>query len=130
VDSEVKTEKSDLITDYSNVFAENSVSCSTEDGKIPAIYFSPAYMVIFTQAENSRWTLDAGEVLQISLTLNEKQSLTLEFGYVLDGRYHALSTAKGNAFSEAFQAPEAGDYYFCVTNRSSANAVVTGGSIG
>jgi hypothetical protein len=128
--SEVKTEKSDLITDYSNVFAENSVSCATEDGEIPSLYCSPTYMVIFTQAEDSGWTLDAGEELTFSVDLNDKQSLTLELGYVLDGQYHALSTMKGNTFRETFQAPEAGDYYFCITNRSSANVVITGGSIG
>jgi hypothetical protein len=128
--SDVKTEKSDLITDYSNVFAENSVPCATEDGEIPSLYCSPTYMVIFTQAEDSGWTLDAGEELTVSIDLNKKQSLTLELGYVLNGQYHTLSTVKGNTFRDTFTAPEAGDYYFCVTNRSSANAVITGGSIG
>jgi hypothetical protein len=54
----------------------------------------------------------------------------MEFGYVLDGQYRPLFTARGNTFSDTFQAPEAREYYFCVTNRSSANAVVEDGSIG
>jgi hypothetical protein len=125
----LETEKSDLIADYSDVFAEYSINCATEGGEIPSIYFSPNYMVIFTQTEDCGWTLDDGEELNVSLNLNEKQSITLEFGYVLDGQYHALSTSKGNTFSDTFQAPETGEYYFCVTNRSSANAVVEGGNI-
>jgi hypothetical protein len=118
-----------LIADYSNVFADNSVNCATEGGEIPSIYFSPNYMVIFTQTEDSGWTLDAGEELNFSLNLNKKQGLTLEFGYVLNGQYCPLYTASGNTFSDTFQAQETGEYYFCVTNRSSANAVVEGGSI-
>jgi hypothetical protein len=125
-----ETEKSGLIADYSNVSADNSVNCATEGGQIPSIYFSPNYMVIFTQTEGSGWTLDTGEELNFFLNLNKKQSLTLEFGYVLDGQYRPLYTAKGNTFSGTFQAPEAGEYYFCVTNRSSSNAVVEGGNIG
>jgi hypothetical protein len=121
-------EKSDLITDYSNVLADNSVNCPTENGEIPSIYFSPTYMVIFTQAENSGWTLNAGEKLDFSLDLNKSQSLSLEFGYVLDGQYHAFTSVMGS-FGETFQAPEAGEYYFCVTNCSSSNAVVDGGRI-
>lgn len=127
-DNEV--EKSDLITDYSNIFAANFVSYSTDNGKIPSIYFSPNYMVIFTKGENGGWTLEAGEEITFSLNLNKKQSLSLEFGYVLDGKYYPLFTLMGNTFSDTFNALEGGEYYFCVTNRSSANAVTVGGNIG
>lgn len=123
-------EKSSLIAEDAGAFAENAVSCATEDGDIPSVYLSPSYMVIFTGAQGGGWTLDAGEQLELSLLLDERQSLTLELGYLLDGRYCPLSTAKGHTFSETFQAPEAGEYYFCVTNRSSSNAVVRGGRIG
>jgi hypothetical protein len=43
---DTETEKSALIANYSDVFAENSITCATEDGEIPSIYFSPTYMAI------------------------------------------------------------------------------------
>ena len=46
---EIFYEKSKLINDYSNVYADNSVCVTVDGSSIPSIYFSPNYMVIFTQ---------------------------------------------------------------------------------
>lgn len=122
-------ERSDIIVDYTNIFADNSVCYILDNGNIPALYFSPAYMVIFAQENNTGWTLDAGEKIAFALSLNDKQSIELEIGYVFNGEYHELSTAKGHDFSETLQAAENGEYYICITNRSSINAVIVNGSI-
>lgn len=122
--------RSDIITDYTNIFADNSVCYALDGGTIPALYFSPGYMIIFTQEDESGWTLSPGEEAVFELSLNDRQNLELEFGYVLNGRYSALAAVSGHEFSETFKAPENGEYYFCVTNRSSENAVIVTGAVG
>lgn len=122
-------EKSDIITDYTNVFADNSMCYSLTNGDIPSLYFSPAHMIIFAQESEAGWTLKSGESIAFNLSLNEKQNIELEFGYVLNGEYHELSTVMGHEFSETLQAAEDGDYYLCVTNKSSENAVIVSGTI-
>lgn len=122
-------EKSSLISDYDNVYADNSICVATDNGMIPSIYFSPNYMVIFSMEDEKGWTLKEGEKLTLSFSLHHAQSLDLEIGYVLDGRYHILSLAKGCDFSETLTASDEGEYYFCITNHSSGNAVIESGSI-
>jgi len=122
-------QKSDMIVDYTDIFADNSICYSLDGNNIPALYFSPAYMIIFAQKDGTGWILDAKEELIFNLSLNEKQNLELEFGYVLNGQYHELSSVTGHDFREILQADENGEYYLCVTNRSSANAVITSGNI-
>ncbi|MCD8144745.1 MAG: emp24/gp25L/p24 family protein [Oscillospiraceae bacterium] len=127
-ESEVFHEKSELISDYTDVYAEDSV-CVTLDGtSIPSIYFSPNYMVIFTQQNEEGWELSKGDELTICFTVYEK--LQLDIGYILNGEYYDLSTGvTGPEFSNTISAPEDGTYYFCVTNRSSSNAIITYGEI-
>ncbi|MDE7272789.1 MAG: hypothetical protein K2N95_06950 [Lachnospiraceae bacterium] len=128
-DNELFYEKSELIDDYSDIFAENSVCVTIEDDQIPSIYFSPGYMVLFSHENEQGWTLNAGETLTLDLSLHRAQSLALETGYLLNGEYHILSLTKGCDFTETLTAPETGEYYFCVTNHSSSNAVIERGSI-
>ncbi len=122
-------EKSDIIADYTNIFADNSTCYSLTNDDIPSLYFSPAYMIIFAQEDEAGWTLKSGESIVFNLSLNEKQNIELEFGYVLNGEYRELSTVTGHEFSETLQSAEDGDYYLCVTNKSSENAVIISGTI-
>ena len=126
---EVTYPKSSLIADYTNVYAVASVCVPMEGAEIPATYFSPNYMVIFTRPEEAGWVLAAGDTLSIEFTLAEGQTCTLDLGYIQDGVYHDLSSARAAAFSDTLTAPADGTYYFCVTNRTSENAVIQGGSI-
>ena len=128
-DSENFFEKSSLIHDYGNVYADNSVCVATKDNVIPSIYFSPAYMVIFSREEEQGWTLKAKDTITLDFSLYQAQSLELEVGYILNGEYHVLSSEKGSDFSETFMVSDEGEYYFCVTNHSSANAVIKNGRI-
>lgn len=129
-DDGIFIEKSNLINDYENVYANNSVCVAADNNVIPSIYFSPNYMVIFTKESENGWKLDAEEELAINFSLNHVQSLELEIGYILNGEYHELSLTKGYDFSETLTAPEEGEYYFCITNHSSENAIIESGEIG
>lgn len=122
-------EKSSLINDYGNVYASSTVCVVADNDIIPSIYFSPNYMVIFTKEGEDGWKLNAGEELTINFSLNPAQSLELEIGYILNGEYHELSLTKGCDFKETLTATEEGEYYFCVANHSSENAVIEGGEI-
>lgn len=122
-------EKSSLISDYDNVYADNSICVATDNGMIPSIYFSPNYMVIFSMEDEKGWTLKEGEKLTLSFSLHHAQSLDLEIGYILNGQYYTLSLSKGCDFSETLTASDEGEYYFCITNHSSGNAVIENGSI-
>lgn len=122
-------ERSDLIRDYRDIFAEHSVCVTTEENQIPSIYFSPNYMVIFSREKEQGWTLNAEETLTLDFSLHHTQSLELEIGYILNGEYHTLSLAKGCDFTETLTASETGEYYFCITNHSSSNAVIENGDI-
>lgn len=119
----------DMISDYSNVFADEFACIVVEDGTIPATYFSPNHMIVFTQSENHGWELAAGEQLGLDFLLNRQQNLSLEVGYVFEGEYYEITNVQGNAFDEIINAEKDGEYYFCVTNRSSANAVIVSGDI-
>lgn len=123
------SEKSNLIDDYRDIFAEHAVCVTVEDQQIPAIYFSPGYMVIFSHENEQGWTLHADETLTLDFSLHHTQSLALETGYILNGEYHILSLTKGCDFTETLTAPASGEYYFCITNHSSSNAVIESGSI-
>lgn len=122
-------EKSPIINDYENIYADYSVCVETADNQIPSIYFSPNYMVIFSQENEQGWALTQKEKLTLHFSLYHAQSLELEIGYVLNGKYHSLSIVKGCDFSETLTAPEAGEYYICITNHSSSNAVIESGNI-
>lgn len=119
--------KSDLITDYTNVYADNAVCVELQDNRIPAIYFSPNYMAIFTQDAEAGWSLSKGEEVTFRFSLYEP--LQLEVGYVLNGRYYKVTSGMGPDFEHTICAPEDGSYFFCLTNRSSSNAILTDGII-
>lgn len=128
-DSGIFYEKSSLISNYTNVYADRFVCVTTGENVIPSLYFSPNYMVIFTQGDEKGWALEAGEELTLHISLHQAQSLELETGYIVNGEYHLLSLAKGNDFNETLTAADAGEYFICVTNRSSTNAVIRAGEI-
>lgn len=128
-DSRIFYEKSSLISNYTNVYADCSVCVTTEENVIPPLYFSPNYMVIFTQGDEKGWALETGDELTLHISLHQAQSLELETGYIVNGEYHLLSLAKGNDFNETLTAADAGKYFICVTNRSSTNAVIRAGEI-
>lgn len=121
--------KSELIDDYENIFARYILNWEMDSNVISSLYFSPTYMVMFTQADRQGWDLEAGENLTLNFSLSSKQSLEIEIGYVFDGVYHEISSPKGTIFTETITAYERGTYYFCITNRSSSNAVLSEGSI-
>lgn len=125
--STVFYEKSGLINDYENIYADYSACVATENGTIPSIYFSPAYMVIFSREDGQGWSLEAEDQLTLDFSLYRTQSLELEIGYIMNGEYYALSLTKGCDFNEIFTVSDAGEYYFCVTNHSSENAVIKNG---
>ena len=94
-----------LLPDTTGLFADHTVTWSlTEEGEIPALYFSPGYLVILTQAGEADWFLQAGEELALDLVLREEQTLMLEVGYVFQGAYHSLSAGMGNRFQETLRA--------------------------
>lgn len=128
-DSEIFFEKSNLISDYENVYADNSVCVASNNNIIPSIYFSPNYMVIFSQEDEQGWILKAGEKLTLGFSLLQTQSIELEVGYILNGEYHVLSLTKGCDFNETLTVSDEGEYYFCVTNHSSENAIIKSGNI-
>lgn len=121
--------KSDLIQNYDKIYADNAINYMLEDNNIPAIYFSPNYMVIFTHKNNCGWILNTGEELTLDFSLDTRQSLELEIGYVLNGTYYELSITKGGDFRNTIRAAQEGEYYFCITNHSSTNAVIIEGNI-
>ena len=128
-DSEIFFEKSNLISDYENVYADNSVCVASNNNIIPSIYFSPNYMVIFSQEDEQGWILKAEEKLTLGFSLLQTQSIELEVGYILNGEYHVLSLTKGCDFNETLTVSDEGEYYFCVTNHSSENAIIKSGNI-
>ncbi|MCM1261146.1 MAG: hypothetical protein NC313_00385 [Butyrivibrio sp.] len=128
-DDEIFIEKSSLINDYKNVYASDSICVVADNDIIPSIYFSPNYMVIFTKEGEDGWKLNASEELMINFSLNHAQSLELEIGYILNGEYHELSLTKGYDFNATLTATEEGEYYFCITNHSSENAIIEDGEI-
>lgn len=121
--------KSDLIDDYENIFARYILNWEIDSNVIPSLYFSPTYMIVFTQEEMQGWDLEVGETLTLNFSLSSKQSLGMQIGYVLNGQYHEISSPKGTTFSETITAYERGTYYFCITNQSSSNAVLLEGAI-
>lgn len=126
-EEEIFYEKSELINDYTNVHADNSVCVTMDGNSIPSTYFSPNYMVIFTQENENGWALSKGDELTIDFSQYEK--IQLEIGYILNGQYYKIATGTGLEFGNIISAPEDGIYYFCVTNRSSSNAIIKSGEI-
>jgi hypothetical protein len=52
------------------------------------------------------------------------KSVGLEFGFVKDGQYTLVEDIKGSIFNFYMTAPEEGEYYPCIINRSSTNVLV------
>lgn len=129
-DNNLAKETVEIIKNYDDVYADYFAYFNLDDSSIPSIYFSPNHMVILTGSESQGINLSAGEDVSFSFSLDGNQELTLELGYILNGIYHELSTMFGSDFSYAFTAQEVGEYYFCITNHSSSNAVISSGSIG
>lgn len=120
--------KSNVITDYTEVYADHSVCVELDDDhSIPSIYFSPNYMVIFTQDHESGWELSKNDEFLIDFSLLDKRRL--EVGYIVNGSYVKITTGTGPDFGNSIIAQEDGIYYFCLTNRSSGNAVITSGML-
>lgn len=55
-----------------------------DGNSIPSIYFSPNYMVIFTQENENGCALSKGDELTIDFSQYEK--IQLEIGYILNGQ--------------------------------------------
>ena len=72
--------KKNLINDYSNVYADNSVCVTMDGNSIPPIYFSPNYMVIFTQPNEDGWTLSKGDEFSIASVDKGIHNKTTKYG--------------------------------------------------
>lgn len=84
-------------------------------------------MIIFTQKDKNGWVLSKDDEFTIDFSLYQK--LRLEIGYILNGTYHKITSGTGPDFSNTISVSEDGTYYFCVTNRSSSNAIIESGEI-
>lgn len=121
--------RSELISDYSGVYADDSAMYFLNGNSIPSVYFSPAWMVVFAREDGAGMSLEPGDTVTFQYALKNKQSLEIEMGCILNGQYYELSKTLGSTDEVEFQANEAGEYYFCLTNRASTNAVINNGSI-
>ncbi len=121
-------QKSGIIKNYDNIFAASAINFELTSNEIPSLYFSPGYMVVFTRGNEMGWRLKTGDQLAVNYTLDD-QSLVLETGYVLNGEYYKLGEEKGADFADTITAAEDGVYYFCITNHSSANAIIKRGTV-
>lgn len=134
--SESSSGRSDIISDYRNIPIEGSTEVEVTDGKIPSVWFSNAYMIILTGPNGSGWELETGETLSFEFSFMQNQSLVMELGYVCNGVYYDMqcetrpndeTSMQGNYIAYTIAAKKAGTYYFCITNCSSANAVIAEG---
>lgn len=110
------------------VFAEKFKRIDVDSHQMDSLYFSPEYMLIFSNQGES-WTKADGQTLCLNFQLEDDQSLYLGCGYIDNGEYHELTLSKGNNFSFSIKMKEGHEYYLCVTNYSSDNAVIKKGSI-
>jgi hypothetical protein len=94
------------------------------------IYITPEYGIKFFVEENKGFELRKGETLNCSVEIDFKnmelgvKSVGLEFGFVKDGQYTSVEDIKGSSFDFYMTAPEEGEYYPCIINRSSTNVLV------
>jgi hypothetical protein len=94
------------------------------------IYITPGYGIEFFVEENKGFELRKGETLNCSVEIDFKnmelgvKSVGLEFGFVKDGQYTSVSDIKGSIFDFYMTAPEEGEYYPCIINRSSTNVLI------
>lgn len=138
--SESSSGRSDIINDYNNIYIAGSTEVEVTDGKIPSIWFSLAHMIILTGPDGSGWELETGETLSFEFSFMNDQSLNMELGYACDGVYYDMeygtmlndyndTTMMGNTIHYTITAEKAGTYYFCITNRTSENAVIESGRV-
>lgn len=138
--SESSSGRSDIIKDYRNILVEGSTEVEVTDGKIPPVWFSLAHMIILTGPDGSGWELETGETLSFEFSFMNNQSLAMELGYACDGVYYDMeygtmlndyndTTMIGNTIHYTITAEKAGTYYFCITNRTSENAVIESGRV-
>lgn len=127
-----KTEKKNTsgvdIRNINDVFAEKFKRIDVDSHQIDSLYFSPEYMLIFSNQGES-WTKEDGQTLCLNIQLEDDQSLYLGCGYIDNGEYYELTLSKGNTFSFSIKMKEGHEYYLCVTNYSSENAVIKKGTI-
>lgn len=138
--SESSSRRSDIINDYNNIYIAGSTEVEVTDGKIPSVWFSLAHMIILTGPDGSGWELETGETLSFEFSFMNDQSLDMELGYACDGVYYDMeygtmlndyndTTMMGNTIHYTITAEKAGTYYFCITNRTSENAVIESGRV-
>lgn len=138
--SESSSGRSDIINDYNNIYIAGSTEVEVTDGKIPSVWFSLAHMIILTGPDGSGWELETGETLSFEFSFMNDQSLNMELGYACDGVYYDMeygtmlndyndTTMTGNTIHYTITAEKAGTYYFCITNRTSENAVIESGRV-
>lgn len=138
--SESSSGRSDIINDYNNIYIAGSTEVEVTDGKIPSVWFSLAHMIILTGPDGSGWELETGETLSFEFSFMNDQSLDMELGYACDGVYYDMeygtmlndyndTTMMGNTIHYTITAEKAGTYYFCITNRTSENAVIESGRV-
>lgn len=138
--SESSSGRSDIINDYNNIYIAGSTEVEVTDGKIPSVWFSLAHMIILTGPDGSGWELETGETLSFEFSFMNDQSLAMELGYACDGVYYDMeygtmlndyndTTMMGNTIHYTITAEKAGTYYFCITNRTSENAVIESGRV-
>lgn len=116
---------------FANYFGEVNLTQTESNYSIPEIYVSPNHMAILsTQTGDGLTALDEdNSTMEISFNLSNKQSLTLEIGVICDGEYYTLSNTKGIDFTENFNTTPSQEYYICITNRTSENAIISNGRV-
>jgi hypothetical protein len=124
-----KTNKSGVdISNIDDVFAEKFKRIDVNSAQIESLYFSPEYMLIFSDGGNA-WNGIEGKTLRLDFQLDYDQSLHLGCGYIDNGKYHQMDLTGGNKFSLSIKVKKGHKYYLCVTNYSSENAVIKEGSL-
>lgn len=116
------------ISNIDDVFAEKFKRIDLSSGEIESLYFSPEYMLIFSD-NGEAWNGAEEKTLQLDFQLDDDQSLHLACGYIDNGKYHEMKLNKGNKFSLSVKMKKGHEYYLCVTNYSSENVVIKKGSI-
>lgn len=117
-----------FISNKDSVLADHFKEINTVDGRIDSLYFSPGYMLVFSD-DGEAWDVGNSGTIDVHLELVNEQPLTLECGYVDNGRYHKVSFSSGHEFSFSIKAENGHEYYLCITNYSSDNAVIETGNI-
>ena len=113
---------------FADFFGEVLLTQDINDYYLPEVYISPNHMAIFTMETGDGISFSEESNLELSFNL-ENQTLALEIGIIFDGIYYPLSETQGDYFTDNFIATASQEYYICITNKSSANAIIKNGII-